>query len=318
MPGLTSGFIYHKNLLQENEMNKPETVTLAVMDIRRSPTQAPLIHRVNTRGGDKTLTFKLYTGDLWEQNPDAHMYIVTDGYVATGEPSKSLRGRGITIGHTHHCDMGVGFEMFGENNGYPDICLPIRFAPNQFYDFVVETSAESIMVSVNDKESISYEFAKYMPSFDTVIGVAGDSQSSTYGFFDVKQTITESPPVEPPVEPPSGTYDYDLDMTVSNHIDMNISAGETKIYRFIFTKETSQSFTHFGAVLMATGPCIKLAMPEYGYEQEACREEVSESVATDDKHTSWVIPRNKYVYLHVINSRDSGRLRLSWLKETTY
>lgn len=134
------------------------------------------------------------------------------------------------------------------------------------------------------------------------------------------------PPVEPPVivlpeppaEPSNGEYDYDLDMSVSNHVDMDIGAGETKVFRFVFTKTIKQSSVHITAVLMATGPCIKLAMPEYGYEQKHCREEQSETVATDDSHTDWVIPRNKYVYLHVINSSAAGRIRLRWGRETTY
>lgn len=289
-----------------------ETTTLSVMDLRRAPTQAPLIHRVNRRGGKKTLTFTFYTGDLWEANPDAHMWIITDGYIATGEPTKSLQGRGITVGHTNHCAMGVGFEMFGENNGYPNLCMPVDFRPNEFYDFVIETTGETVTVSVNG-ETISHVFSKTMPSYDTVVGVAGDSDSATYGFFNMIQTIEDGE-----VEPPIGDYDYELDMAVSNHIDTRIGIGETKVFRFTFSERVEQLSTHISTVLLATGPCIKFEIPEYGHKQTNCHEETSETIATDSTHTSWVVPKGEHVYLHVINTGASGTVRLSWGKEQPY
>jgi hypothetical protein len=169
-----------------------ETLILSVMDMRRSPTTAPLTHRVNEKSSsEKIVSFKLYTGDLWVQNPDAHIWVITDGFIAISPPQKSLKGRGITIGYTNHCN-GVGFELFGWNSGYPGQCLPVAFLPNDFYDFRVHTVPKSITVFVEGPgidESISFNFEKNMPSYDTVVGVAGDTQSATYGFFNVVQTI---------------------------------------------------------------------------------------------------------------------------------
>ena len=129
-------------------------------------------------------------------------------------------------------------------------------------------------------------------------------------------------PIEPPVDPPtepSYEYDYELDLTRSHHIDFNIGKDATVIIRLRFAGwPGKQSMTHLTAVLLATGPCIKLAIPEYGYEQRSCREETSENIATDDQYTDWVVSAGKYIYLHVINTHSIGRVRLRTNGENLY
>ncbi|MBW1672112.1 MAG: hypothetical protein JRJ45_00450 [Deltaproteobacteria bacterium] len=172
-----------------------ETLTLCTMDIRRSPTQAPLIHRV-TEVSDlyKTITFKLYTGDLWVANPNAHLYVMTDGYIKPGDPQQSLQGRGICIGHTSKC-TGVSFEHFGAEIFDVGPCRNIAFRPNEFYDFQIDTNKKGVTWQCYGPDYIelavffsnTFAFQDTYPSFDTVIGVAGDKRSSTYGLFNVIQ-----------------------------------------------------------------------------------------------------------------------------------
>lgn len=130
-----------------------------------------------------------------------------------------------------------------------------------------------------------------------------------------------TPPTPPtPEEPPSppSSYDYTLDMTVANHQDFAIGAGADIICRFIFTGTSGESYSHFTSVLLATGPCIKLAIDQYGYIHDNCAEEKSASVATDDTYTDWVVDRNVYIYLRVSNSSAAGTVRLAWNGENIY
>jgi len=149
-----------------------ETLVLSTMDIRRSPTTAPLMHRTNSvtttpkvikftfYTGDlfkynpnshgylmtdapKVIKFTFYTGDLFKYNPNSHGYLMTDGYIDSSTPRESLQGRGLTIGHTRHCN-GVGFEKFGVNSGFSDQCKRVKFKDNSFYDFTVYTDNDIV------------------------------------------------------------------------------------------------------------------------------------------------------------------------------
>lgn len=164
---------------------------LSRADIRVSPTTAPLVHRVNELGGTKTISFTFWTGSLFLYNPGSHMWMIGDGYIAPGNPYTSLQGRGIIVGRSNHCD-GVSFEHFGVNNGFPEPCIPIDFEDFEFYQISLEVLPDEMTVQVigpgiSEDATISL-WAEY-PSFDTVMGVAIDKNPSTYGFFNVIQTI---------------------------------------------------------------------------------------------------------------------------------
>ena len=169
-----------------------ESLVLTTMDIRRSPTSAPFIHRTNPNtDAVKTVSFVFYTGDLWEQNPQSHAYLVMDGYITPGVGYGSLQGRGIIIGHTPNC-KGVGFEKFGANAGYAEGCIPMQFRMNEFYRFEVTADPEKVSVAVTGPDVDEYSelaFTGEYKSFDTVMGVAFDQESSTYGIFNVLQVI---------------------------------------------------------------------------------------------------------------------------------
>jgi len=172
---------------------KPEVSVLSTMDIRRSPTQAPLMHRTNAPSEkDKSVDFTFYTGDLFKYNPNAHGYLMTDGYIDSSTPKASLQGRGITIGHVNNCD-GIGFEHFGVNTGFKEPCIDVKFADNSFYDIKTITTKDTVYVYVlgpDDFEAeISKDFSGDYDSYDTVFGVAFDFKSSTYGFFNMVQVL---------------------------------------------------------------------------------------------------------------------------------
>ena len=167
-------------------------ITLCEMDIRRSPTSAPLIHRVEPVSNlVKTVTFKLYTGDLWIHNPKSHIWVMMDGLMDSRKQTFLLKGRGITIGHSP-LGMGIGFEHFGERQFMVGEFTQLDFLPNEFYDFTVTCDKNRVRWEV-EGDIIHYadmhEFSMEYPSFDTVVGVAGDAESSTYGFFNVRQVM---------------------------------------------------------------------------------------------------------------------------------
>ena len=171
-----------------------EALILATMDIRRAPTSAPLMHRTNLVTEEKKiLNFKFYTGDLFTANPAAHMWVMSDGYVDASIPTDSLQGRGITIGHTNACS-GVGFEWFGVNAGFKEGCVPVKFFPNEFYDLIVVTTPKDVAFRVrgpNVDSSAYLQFSGDYESYDTVVGVAGDHNTATYGLFNFHQIIGE-------------------------------------------------------------------------------------------------------------------------------
>lgn len=172
---------------------KEDVLVLSTMDIRRSPTTAPLMHRTNAlTDRDKSVDFTFYTGDLFKYNPNAHGYLMTDGYIDSSTPKDSLVGRGITIGHVNNCD-GIGFEQFGINNGFKEPCIDIKFADNSFYDIKTITTKDTVYVYVLGPDEfeaeISKDFSGDYESFDTVFGVAFDHKSSTYGFFNMVQVL---------------------------------------------------------------------------------------------------------------------------------
>jgi len=167
-------------------------LVLSTMDIRRSPTTAPLMHRTNAlTHKDKQVKFTFYTGDLFKYNPNAHGYLMTDGYIDSSLPEQSLQGRGITIGRVNNCN-GIGFEHFGINAGFKDPCIPIKFATNTFYDIKTITTKDTVYVHVigpRVDDEIRLDFSGDYPSFDTVFGVALDYKPSTYGFFNMVQVL---------------------------------------------------------------------------------------------------------------------------------
>ena len=170
----------------------PEVKILSTMDIRTSPTSAPLLHRTNINSGrDKTLTFTMWTGDAFARNPTAHLWVLTDGYIDSSEPKQSLQGRGITIGHTPGC-RGVGFEHFGINSGFEEGCIKMDIWPNTFYDVVINTYDIGVSVKIRGggvNKSSSLKFTGDYLSYDTAMGFAFDWKSGTFGMFNVHQTI---------------------------------------------------------------------------------------------------------------------------------
>ena len=164
------------------------------MDMRRSPTQAPLTHRTNPLTDTaKTVSFKFYTGDLWINNPQAHLWLLTDGHMAYGQAYGSLHGRGIIMGHTPHC-KGIGFEKFGGNPGFVKGCVPMEFQSNSFYDIVVRTTPGKIKLRIKGEVSetiTELAFTGEYLSNDTIMGVAGDKKSATFIIFNLRQNIGE-------------------------------------------------------------------------------------------------------------------------------
>ena len=175
-----------------DDPKEEEILVLSAMDIRRSPTTAPLMHRSNAlTNRDKQVKFTFYTGDLFLYNSQAHGYLMTDGYIKTGLPEESLQGRGITIGHTNNC-KGIGFEHFGVNSGFKNPCIPIKFEHNSFYDIDTITTKDTVYVYVigpDVEDEMQLDFSGTYPSFDTVFGVALDYKSSSYGFFNMVQVL---------------------------------------------------------------------------------------------------------------------------------
>lgn len=159
-------------------------------DLRVSPTESALVHRPNPTGEFKLLTFTFFTGDLFVHNPRAHGWLIADGYMESSS-EVPLRGRGITFGKTHECE-GVGYEHFGGSDGkaneFPPQCLKMEFEPFEFYDFEIWVAPEGIGVKVNDEPLYSYFSADY-PAFDTIMGVAFDTNPSVYGIFNFKQIV---------------------------------------------------------------------------------------------------------------------------------
>lgn len=161
-----------------------------------SPTSCPVIHRVNEPSNlIKTVSFRLWTGDLWERNPESHIYVMVDGWVKPGDPRTSLQGRGITIGHAPQ-GTGIGFEHFGEMPHMVGDFVPMTFMPNSFYDFVVECENEYVSWLIIDPDkntniAMVAKFSKDYPSYDTVLGIAGDNNSSNYSLFDVRQQLSK-------------------------------------------------------------------------------------------------------------------------------
>ena len=128
--------------------------------------------------------------------------------------------------------------------------------------------------------------------------------------------VTPPTPTEPVVKP--FKPDYVLDMNVSNHIDFGVIKGEIKIIEFTLPDKLGDWLTHITAVLMGSGPLIKLSIKEYGYDQPTPSQETSESIATSNKYTDWVVPKGKRVYLRVTNYGEKGIVRLRWSGANAY
>lgn len=127
----------------------------------------------------------------------------------------------------------------------------------------------------------------------------------------------EPEPVHPePVDQPKNYTD--IDMNRAYHIDFHLLQDETKVFRFKFSNTSRQCYAHFTAVQLGSGGCLELAIPAYGYIQDDCRVETSEGVATDGRHTDWVVKQGEYIYLHVINYADPVTVRLKSNGENLY
>lgn len=159
------------------------------VEMKTSPTTAP-IHRVNeTSDLVKTLTMTIWTGDLWMYNPTAHIYIMVDGYIRPGDPRTSLQGRGITLGDTPS-GFGIGFEHFGEKPFMVGEYKITKFLPYEFYDVSVRCSKTLVSYEISGKNGrfvSSHRFSKDYPSNDSIVGTANDQKSSQHGFFNMRQ-----------------------------------------------------------------------------------------------------------------------------------
>ena len=65
----------------------------------------------------------------------------------------------------------------------------MEFHDYTFYEFTITVDKYSVSFMVDNKWSETAYFRKEYPSFDTVIGVAFDRNSSTHGFFNIEQII---------------------------------------------------------------------------------------------------------------------------------
>lgn len=169
-----------------------EPRVLVASDLRLSPTSAPLVHRIDKDGLYKTINFTFWSGNLFQINPRSHIWVMADGHIEGGS-NIPLQGRGVTIGSTHKC-KGVGFEWFGGDDGlandFPPGCIPLQIESNTHYDFEIKAGPNYISAELNGEFIIAY-FTRWYPSFDTIIGVAGDDNTSMYAFFDVIHNITD-------------------------------------------------------------------------------------------------------------------------------
>ena len=161
-----------------------------------SPTRAFLVHAVNAPSGlVKTVSLRFFTGDLWKGNPDAHLWVMVDGYVAPGDPRKSLKGRGIAIGHTP-LGTGVAFEHFGASKFMVGEIFPWEFMENEYYDIVIECHPKRIEWGIAGPDlqahRMHYFISMAYQGYDTVIGVAGNKYSGTFGLSNVVQTLSDT------------------------------------------------------------------------------------------------------------------------------
>jgi len=102
-----------------------------------------------------------------------------------------LVGRGIILGHTPNCN-GSGFEKFGTNNGYSNGCITMSFRPDSFYHVTVYTTPEKVDLSIIGPDThfrTTLAFTGTFLSNDTIMGVAGDKNTATFGIFNLHQAI---------------------------------------------------------------------------------------------------------------------------------
>ena len=182
-----------------------DTSMLVKKQIRTSPTHSAAVYRSNPdTDATKLVTFGLNTGDLFEKNPQAFMYILTDGLSDGLTPDHPMRGRGFLFGYVDGC-MKLVPHQFGGNVVGGHIyrrpvagCLHEGIFPKTTYRFAVSTTPTGIRVVVewdykgdwrlvmNAKLPGSY------PGNDTIIGVAQDHNRSTYALHNVRQLFGAS------------------------------------------------------------------------------------------------------------------------------
>jgi len=179
-----------------------DTSLLVKKQIRVSPTHSAAVYRSNTdTDATKVLTFGLNTGDLFEKNPKAFMYILTDGISDGMTPDHPMRGRGILFGYVDGCFKMVphqfgGIHVDGHEYRRPTTgCLHEGIFEDTTYRFSIKTDTTGIRVVVewdwrgewrmvlNGRLPGSYK------GNDTIIGVAQDYNKSTYALHNVRQVF---------------------------------------------------------------------------------------------------------------------------------
>lgn len=108
-----------------------------------SPTRGSHFYTTTSKvelGDTQWVAFTFKTGDVFSQNPNAHLHLRMDSDWAPGD--KPLRGRGIVIGDTSSVSgcSEVAFELFSESNEHPGGCGYIGLDDNKEYDVRVHAS----------------------------------------------------------------------------------------------------------------------------------------------------------------------------------
>jgi len=140
-------------------------------------------------GTYKELDFVLWTGTLFEKNPDAKILVTVDGNLS----AKGSLGRAITIGAWDHCH-GIGFAdvPIGGYLDYP--CNEVEFQDRSNYRFSLDLVNDQLMLNTWGPAAdslIGTPIKDQTEGFDTVFTVYDAPVKSVFVVHGLKQVVVK-------------------------------------------------------------------------------------------------------------------------------
>lgn len=179
-----------------------------------SPDSAAIFYKSGNKlasNGYHSLSFELYTGNVFVNNSNAHWWVWLDGrtYKANKPYTSYLNGRGLAIGPSPNCSS-IGFEHFGGPTGGENV-LPDRCADSAFegtngklkdftwYKFGIAVDSTSVSYNVWERNAHGNYVFKYSDNVvmidtglwnqsDVAMGLAFDPSPS---MWQVKNVIVD-------------------------------------------------------------------------------------------------------------------------------